>query len=320
MGRRALRWLVALAILGGMAAVGAETSDVEAATRPKVTWSLPAAPILDLDTCPGESFQPSFDTRGNLTKIVLALCPGGQRDVDVEVTPDAPVNVARAVLQTASGARVLQLAPTSYPTQIPAGTAQPARLRVEIPPGFRGTRASGRIYLRDRGSVLGPPLDVQLIIVQPTPEERALTPVVVPTNHIRAMANRFNIRALTVISGTNVTWTNYDTRQHRVVGRLCTNLTGPCSYDPAADPAAPTSCPLSRTNGVDDPTAQTIACIDSGPMNAQGKFSVRLTRPDRMQALRYEMDDEIDPSILTYTGCRRTSDPNGASFCFLTVK
>jgi hypothetical protein len=312
--------LLALAVVGSVVLAGAEPGGVEAFGRPKVTWALSGAPILDIDTCPSESFQSDYDSKGNLTKVTIALCPGGSRDLDFDLTADSTVFQPRAILQTASGARVLRIDPTNYGPQIGAGATQSVRLHIEIPPAFRATRASGRIYLRDRGSVLGPPLDVQLVIVQPTPEERALTPVIIPTNHIRLLADRFNIRALTVIAGTNVTWTNYDTRQHRVVGRLCTNLSGPCAYAPQSDPSSPSSCPRGLTNAVANPATQSMVCIDSGPINSQGKFTVKLTRPDPLRILRYEMDDAIDPDpeVKLYTGCRLPGD--SSSICFLTVK
>ena len=138
--------------------------------------------------------------------------------------------------------------------------------------------------------MLVPPLFVQVAIVHPTPEERALTPVVIPTNHIRLLPDRFNIKQLTVVSGTNVTFTNLDLVQHQVVGALCAIPTGP-NCDPL--PVVPGQC------NTPDASAQVIPCIDSGPMNSHQTFTVRLTRPEPTLPMRYQMDDLLG----WFSGC-----------------
>ena len=102
------------------------------------------------------------------------------------------------------------------PTLFQAGNVVSGAFTVEVPPGFRAPRASARLYVSDRGSVLGPPLNIRIQVIHPTPEEIVRTPVVIPQNHIRMFRDRFDVREFTVVSETSLTWTNRDTRQHSV--------------------------------------------------------------------------------------------------------
>ncbi len=84
-----------------------------------------------------------------------------------------------------------------------------------------------------------PPLNIRVTVLHPTPVELEQTPVVIPTNNIRLLRDRFNIRELTVVSGTNLTWTNKDTGQHSVVGTLCASdwsydRLSQCPFDPSS--------------------------------------------------------------------------------------
>jgi hypothetical protein len=301
MGRGRGWWRIALvALLCSVGLIaGAERDGAEAAARPRITWTFDD-PILPIDACQKASYLPQTNY------FRVDVCPGQLVRVTGTFTPDQDVAVPRLILQTPSGARIMRLEHAALGNVIPAGTTTDFAVLVEPPPGYRNSRASGRIYVVDRSSVLVPPLFVQVAVLFPTPEERAMTPVVVPTNHIRVLADRFNIKQLTVISGTNVTFTNLDIDQHQVVGQLCAMATGP-SCDPA--PITPGQCNVPDATGV-------IPCIDSGPMNSHATFTVRLTRPQATVPMRYQMDDLLEP----FQGCVQSSAGQVRHACFLTVK
>jgi hypothetical protein len=140
----------------------------------------------------------------------------------------------------------------------------------------------------DRGSVLVPPLNIRVDVLHPTPAELALTPVVVPFNNIKLLNNRFNIREFTVVNGTNLTWTNKDVRQHAVKGTLCDptapfNRLSVCAPDPTA---------IGATCNTADQLGR-IPCIDSGPLDPEANFTLRIVRPSTRNLLRYYMEDGL---------------------------
>ncbi|HEY3108001.1 MAG TPA: hypothetical protein VGL23_04570 [Chloroflexota bacterium] len=295
--------LVALLCCLGLLA-GAGRDGAEAAPRPRITWEL-KAPVLPIDSCPKAAYLP----QNGKNYFRVDVCPGQEVRVSGTFEPDQDVVVPRLILQTPSGARIMELDRPSLGSLIPAHTKTDFTVSVRPPPGYRNTRVSGRIYLADRGSVLVPPLFVQVAILHPTPEERALTPVVIPTNHIRVLAERFNIKQLTVVSGTNVTFTNMDLLKHRVFGALCAIPTGP-NCDPL--PVGPGQCDITDEE-------KPRLCIDSGPMDSHQTFTVRLTRPRTAPLLRYAIDD----LLTSYSGCEQPPPPGGGRprhVCYLTVK
>jgi hypothetical protein len=296
-------WRIALAALlccVGLVA-GAEGNGAEAAPRPRITWTF-EPPILPVDNCP----KAAYGERNEYFSV--DVCPGKEVVVNGTFTPSQDVVVPRLILQTPSGARIMKAEPLApLGTVIQADQTVAFRVVIAPPPGYRNVKASGRLYVADRNSVLVPPLFIQVTILHPTPEERALTPVVIPTNHIRMLADRLNIKQLTVTNGTNVTFTNLHTETHRITGALCAIATGPVC-DP--QPIVPGTCN-------EQPGAALVACIDSGPVEPHGTFTVRLTRPISTLPMRYQMDDQLGG----YTGCVQQVGPNqGRHLCYLTVK
>jgi hypothetical protein len=284
----------------GLVAGGQEQGAEAALTRPKVIWTV-TDPILNLVRCPKGTYVPGSDI------FSVDICPGQSITIDTSFTPDQALIRPKLVLQTPTGARILSCNPdciggSSLPPLIAAGTTTDVAIKIDVPPGFRNTKASGRLYVADKGSVLVPPLNIRINIVQLTPDERAATPVIVPTNNILMLIDRFNLRVLTVVSGTNVTWTNKHTAQHQVFGTLCQSAFGACN--PVTLPNNP-ACNTLLSGG----TAP-AQCIDSGPLDPEGIFSVRLFNPDRTQLLRYLMIDKL----ATYKGCAAPFN------CYLTVK
>lgn len=206
--------MVAALCLATVIVSGPDGSAEAAFRRPRVIWTVDA-PTLNIDRCEKESFVPKLDL------FDVHVCPGVPVRVELTVTPDEEVIAPRLVLQTPSGARVLRIEHDPLGQTIPRGEARTLTAVIDVPPAFRNQRASGRLYLADRGSVLVAPRNIRVVILHPTPEEKALTPVITPTNHIKLLRDSFNIRVFTVVSGTNVTWTNRDTQQHSVIGQLC---------------------------------------------------------------------------------------------------
>jgi hypothetical protein len=294
--------LVALLCCAGVVA-GGDGRGAEAAPRPTITWTYDP-PVLPIDTCP----KAAYGERDNYFSV--DICPGQEVEVAGTFTPSQDVTVPRLVLQTPSGARILTLKYGSLGSVIRGGTTVPFSLSVKPPPGYRNVKASGRIYVADRGSVLVPPLFVQVTVLHPTPEERALTPVVIPTNHLRILPTRFNLTQFSVVSGTNVTFTNMDTRDHAVFGKLCTIPTGLTCAPIDVDPGPHCNTP--------DPDDGVIPCIDSGPLIPHGTFNLRLTRPSKSIPVRYELDDRLAP----LSACKTRADgPNPQRhLCYLTVK
>lgn len=299
MGRGWWRIVLVALLCGVGTLLGAGGGAVEAAARPKITWTFDP-PILPIDACPKSTYQPASNY------VRVAVCPGQEVRIAGTFTPDRDVIVPRLILQTPSGARIMHLEYPSLGTLIPANKTTEFTVALSPPAGYRNTRVSGRVYLADRGSVLVPPLFVQVEIIFPTPEERAMTPVVIPANNIRVLSDRFNIRQLTVVSGTNVTFTNMDTDQHQVVGALCAIPTG-STCDP--QPITPGTCNSPDASG-------TIPCIDSGPLNSHATFTVRLTRPLATVPMRYEMDDLLG----SLAGCEQSAPGGPRHVCYLTVK
>ena len=269
-----IRFVVSLLVLLctalALQPVGGEAGGL---SRPKITWTVAGgAECADRVVC--------FSVR-----------PGDSASVDITFTPSQDVINPKLVLQTPNGSRVMRMDSTLLPAVLQAnGAPQTATIVIDVPPNYQASSASGRLYVADKGSVLVPPLNIRVQILHPTPVELALTPVVVPTNNIRLLADRFNIRAMTIISGTNLTWTNKDVRQHSVKGSLC-DPTAPfdpnsaCTPDPSLLDNPPCNAP--------DPDTGRFLCIDSGPLDPQATFTLRLTLPDRRQILHYFMEDGL---------------------------
>ena len=223
-------------------------------------------------------------------KVCPLVKPGETAVIDISIeAQQVDVVNPRLVLQTPNGARIMRLSSTAMPTTLAVGgPPHQTQIVVDVPPGFRNSKSFGRLYVADKGSVLVPPLTIDVGIVHPTPAELALTPVIVPTNNIRLLNNRFNIREFTVVNATNLTWTNKDVRQHAVKGTLCDptwpyNRLSKCTFDGsalAADCNAPDL--LGR-----------IPCIDSGPLDPEGNFTLRMVRPSTRELVRYYMEDGL---------------------------
>ena len=243
-------------------------------TRPKITWT-----VVGNAQC-----QPNV--------VCFAVRPGEGATADITLQPSLDVIQPRLVLQTPNGARVMRMDSTVLPPVLQASAApQTASIVIDVPPGYQANQASGRLYVADKGSVLVPPLNIRVQILHPTPVELAQTPVVIPTNNIKLLAERFNIRELTVISGTNLTWTNKDVRQHSVLGTLC-DASAP--FDRLSQCPFDASAPAAITNGTcnaPDPATGRFLCIDSGPLAPEDNFTIRITRPNARQILRYFVED-----------------------------
>jgi hypothetical protein len=259
-------------------ALFAGSANTEAAGIPRahIKWTVPPG-------CQGRSQE-----------VCFAVKPGESATVEITLEAlQADVVNPRLVLQSPNGARIMRVSnPMMPPTLTVGGAPHSVEIVIDVPPGFRNKKAMGRLYVADRGSVLIPPLNIRVDVLHPTPAQLALTPVVVPTNHIRLLNDRFNIRELTVIHGTNLTWTNKDVRPHKVSGSLCdTSLpfdrTQTCVFDETADQArAANQC------NVPDATGR-IPCIESPALGPEATFTLRMIRPDSRQLLRYFMEDGL---------------------------
>jgi hypothetical protein len=271
-----------------LAALALGQSGTEAAGLPRahVQWA-----ILNGSTCPT---QP--------TMVCFQVKPGDSATADIQLTvlQTGAIN-PRLVLQSPNGSRVMRTDNTPMPSPMALGSSFTTTVTIDVPPGFRPSKASGRLYLADKGSVLVAPLSIRVDILHPTPVELAKTPVVVPTNHILLLTTRFNIRELTVVDKTNLTWTNKDVKQHAVRGLLCDSSLPydpnfPCTPDPNAAAAfANHQCNQQPAGQADLPPDQQLPmlCIDSGPINPERNFTVFMTRPNPRQLLRYYLDDGL---------------------------
>lgn len=283
--RRRLRGLLLGLVCAGALVLGQGGGEAAGLPRAHIRWT-----VVDGSECPTQR-----------TTVCISLPPGDSKVAHIRVDPlMADVVSPRLRLQSPNGTRIMRTDPTPMPDPLTVGGPSfETAITIDVPPGFRPRRASGRLYVADKGSVLVPPLNIRVEIKHPTPVELALTPVVVPTNHIRLVAGRFNIREFTIVTGTNLTWTNKDVKIHVVRGLLCDSS---LPYDPKSacqpDPAAPAAYTSGRCNvqspdqlGLPPELRQPIPCIDSGRLYPERSFSVRLVRTDPRQLLRYFIDD-----------------------------
>lgn len=267
--------------------LGQGGSEAAGPARPHVQWT-----VVDGSSCP------------TLTSYVcFRVKPGDNATATIQI--DAALADAinpRLVLQSPNGTRILRTDATPMGPRLDlGGPSFVTTLTVDIPPGFRPSKASGRLYVADKGSVLVAPLNIRVDVLHPTPVELAMTPIVVPTNHILLLTTRFNIREFVVVNGTNLTWTNKDLKQHAVRGLLCDpglpfDPNFPCTPDWSAPPAyAAGKCNVQPAGQSALPVdqQQPIPCIDSGPLDPQRSFTVRLFRPNPRQLLRYYLDDGL---------------------------
>lgn len=287
MTRRVVGALLAAVCLAVLL-VGSDDGEAAGFRRARIIWSYPTTHVTE----PGDPREGEPCT-GRSQEVCFRLRPGQSLSATIEIQADvADVVNPRMVLQTPNGSRVMRLTNPVMASPLEAGGApHTADIVIDVPPGYRNKKAMGRLYIADRGSVLVPPLNIRVDVIHPTPAELALTPVVVPTNHIRLLYDRFNIREFTVVNGTNLTWTNRDIRQHSVKGTLCDptepfNRLQQCAFDPSTIDAV---CNVPDQNG-------RIPCIDSGPLSPQQNFTLRMVRPSSREILRYFMEDGLGVS------------------------
>jgi hypothetical protein len=263
------------------------STDTEAAGIPRahIKWTYDTTYVTE----PGDPMD-GVDCPARSQEVCFRLRPGHSLSTTITIEAEqADVIKPRMVLQTPNGARVMRMSDTVMPPQLTVGGASHvADVVIDVPPGYRNQRAMGRLYIADRGSVLVPPLNIRVEVLHPTPAQLALTPVVVPTNHIKLLNDRFNIREFTVIQGTNLTWTNKDVRQHSVKGTLCDpsvpfDRTQQCPFDQST---------IAATCNVPDRTGR-IPCIDSGPLDPEANFTLKMVRPSARELLRYFMEDGL---------------------------
>ena len=285
--RKTLSLLLLAVVCVAALAIGQGGTEAASLPRPHVLWT-----IVDGSSCPD---QPTY--------VCFAVKPGDSATatIQVDATQADAIN-PRLVLQSPNGTRIMRTDATPMGPRLDVGGPSfVTTLTIDIPPGFRPSKASGRLYVADKGSMLVGPLNIRVDILHPTPVELAMTPVVVPTNHITLLTTRFNIREFTVVNGTNLTWTNKDVKQHAVRGLLCDpglpyDPNFPCQPDWTAPPAYATGqCNVQPAGQTTLPPDQQLPmpCIDSGPLDPQRSFTVRMFRPNARQLLRYYMDDGL---------------------------
>lgn len=256
---------------------------------------------------------------GSTSALVCGELKPGEEDIlEITFSTTAEVPRPRLVLQTPNGASVIGKPVTAepLPDPIPADTEITVTLPLTVAPHSRIRRVSGRLYLAERGAVLVPPINIRVDIQHPTPEELALTPVIVPTNHIQivprppavvapANAARFNVRHMTVRSGTHMTWTNRDAVTRAVRGVLCKPgqrviASQQCTLDPEIPddclaPAGPDEFVYRAPDG-----DERLLCFISPELQPQGHYALTVHRPNRRQPLTYYMQDAAssDPDTM----------------------
>ena len=274
--------------------------------RAKVAWQ-----HAEPDNCT-QPLHPS----PTLRPLCVRLLPGQETTVTATVTATKDVVKPRLLMQSANGSNVLSVLPavSPLPDVLLAGQPLGVSITIKSSGALRARTLSGRLYLADKQSMLTAPLNIRVIILHPTPEEIARTPVVVPTNHIQlvrraptavqlAYSARFNIRHLVVSNETNVTWTNRapianeaDTAR-AVKGTLCDptkpfSPTQKCDFDPAAVG----SCTLTVDEELEQVITDSqdrIVCFLSPRLRVHGHYALRVTRPMSRQPLTYYMEDAL---------------------------
>jgi hypothetical protein len=274
--------------------------------RPKAAWQ--HAESADCTT--------PFRLSPTLRPMCIRVAPGEEMTVFATVTATQDVVKPRIVLNSANGDNVITVLPlvSPLPAVLTAGDQIGVSITVKSTGALRAKTLSARLYLADKQSLLTAPLNIRVVILHPTPEELARTPVVVPTNHIQLVKRpplvvqlghsaRFNIRHLVVSSGTNVTWTNRapiidesDTAR-AVKGTLCDptspfSATQQCDFDPATFGECNLTVDENLGQVITDADGR-ILCFLSPKLRVQGHYSLRLTRPTTRQPLTYYMEDAL---------------------------